>query len=60
LLHLAVPHYERVLEMAEKERESDSGRGEVARAAYNLSVIYTTGGSAQAARALYEKWLVVE
>ncbi|KAN0063114.1 transcription factor TFIIIC subunit tfc4 [Thecaphora frezii] len=74
LLHLAIPHYERVLELASDSSRNADGGGECARqgreakigfemqreAAYNLALIYTLNGSAHLARELYRTWLVVE
>ncbi|ESK86429.1 TPR-like protein [Moniliophthora roreri MCA 2997] len=55
---LAVKHYERVLEMAEKDVESQDQTSSLAKeAAYNLSLIYVTTGAAPLAQALYRKWL---
>ncbi|KAG8882395.1 transcription factor TFIIIC subunit tfc4 [Tulasnella sp. 331] len=58
LFSLAIKHYERVLDEAEKEDVShDAGPGLAKEAAYNLVLIYgTTGGSARA-RQLARKWL---
>uniref|UniRef100_A0A0W0FVB0 Uncharacterized protein n=2 Tax=Moniliophthora roreri TaxID=221103 RepID=A0A0W0FVB0_MONRR len=55
---LAVKHYERVLEMAERDAENQSQTSSLAKeAAYNLSLIYVTTGAAPLAQALYRKWL---
>lgn len=69
LLHLAIPRYEKVLEMHEeveyeanalgvegKDREAESFAAE---AAYALSTILAVSGSVADARRLREKWLVL-
>ena len=57
LVHLAVPRYRRVLELA----TADPGPGfDMSReAAYNLALIYTASESPELAAQLYDEWLVV-
>ncbi|KAK0551585.1 transcription factor TFIIIC subunit tfc4 [Tilletia horrida] len=68
LVQQAVYHYERVLKLANEEKEAESsangGRGGggfwmAKEAAFNLSLIFVAGGSPSMARELYERWLVV-
>ncbi|WFD30193.1 hypothetical protein MSPP1_001210 [Malassezia sp. CBS 17886] len=59
LLHLAVPRYQRVLELAEKGASPGLGYAMTREAAYNLSLIYAGSGSPRLARTLYRRWLLV-
>ncbi|CDO69335.1 hypothetical protein BN946_scf184746.g16 [Trametes cinnabarina] len=55
---LAVRHYQRVLDAAEARPKTDGEDCGLAReAAYNLSLIYVSTGSAPLAEALYRRWL---
>ncbi|EEB96623.1 hypothetical protein MPER_04213, partial [Moniliophthora perniciosa FA553] len=56
LYSLAVKHYKRVLEMAEKDVGNQNGTFSL-EAAYNLSLICVTTGAAPLAQALYRKLL---
>ncbi|EPQ28789.1 uncharacterized protein PFL1_03592 [Pseudozyma flocculosa PF-1] len=75
LLHLAVPHYERVLALASASRDrrringGGSGSDDEApavgfamhrEAAFNLSLIYTLNGSPHLAQELHRQWLTIE
>ena len=58
----AAKHYERVLELAEKETAAEraSSQCNLAReAAYNLSLIYVTTGAVPLAETLYRRWLFI-
>ena len=59
LLHLAVPRYQRVLELAKDNKDAGRGFDMAREAAYNLGLIYPTSGSPHLARELYRTWLVV-
>ncbi|TID14027.1 Tetratricopeptide-like helical [Venturia nashicola] len=73
LLHLAVPKYERCLELSGRVRQeqqdvrNDSGDGGemayiedfAADAAFGLQLIFSTGGDFRGARKITEKWLVL-
>jgi general transcription factor 3C polypeptide 3 (transcription factor C subunit 4) len=60
LTHLAVPYYERVLEISEKWEKRGGLEGDIKwEAAYNLQLIYFTSGNEAAAREVAEKWLVI-
>ncbi|KAI9512391.1 TPR-like protein [Russula earlei] len=57
---LAVKHYERVLEIAEKKAGIDTDDVGLAReAAYNLSIIFVTTGANALAEDLYRRWLTL-
>lgn len=57
---LAVKHYERVLEIAEKKTKTDPNDIGLAReAAYNLSIIFVTTGAIGLAEDLYRRWLTL-
>ncbi|KAF5345552.1 hypothetical protein D9758_012000 [Tetrapyrgos nigripes] len=51
----AVKHYERVLQMAEKQQHVAENLAR--EAAYNLSIIYVTTGAVPLAEQLYRRWL---
>ncbi|KAG2139828.1 uncharacterized protein EDB93DRAFT_1241934 [Suillus bovinus] len=53
----AVSHYERVLEIAEKQGNEYASVAK--EAAYNLSLIYVTTGAVPLADALYRRWLSI-
>ncbi|KAG2040882.1 TPR-like protein [Suillus americanus] len=54
----AVSHYERVLEIAEKQG-SEQYASVAKEAAYNLSLIYVTTGAVPLADELYKRWLSI-
>ncbi|KAG7095406.1 hypothetical protein E1B28_006157 [Marasmius oreades] len=57
---LAAKHYQRVLDMAEKEPGNEDENVSVTReAAYNLALIYVTTGAAPLADELYRRWLSI-
>jgi len=57
---LAVKHYERVLEIAEKKiRTNPDDVGLAREAAYNLSIIFVTTGANTFADDLYRRWLTL-
>ncbi|KAI0269808.1 TPR-like protein [Gloeopeniophorella convolvens] len=57
---LAVKHYERVLEMAEKRTKTNPDDvGMAKEAAYNLSLIFVTTGATPLAENLYRRWLTI-
>jgi len=57
---LAVKHYERVLEIAERRTRNNSDDVGLAReAAYNLSLIFVTTGANALAEDLYRRWLTL-
>ncbi|KAH9997918.1 TPR-like protein [Russula vinacea] len=57
---LAVKHYERVLDIAEKKtRTNPEDVGLAREAAYNLSIIYVTTGASALAEDLYRRWLTL-
>ncbi|KAH9969571.1 TPR-like protein [Russula dissimulans] len=57
---LAVKHYERVLEIAEKRtRTKPDDVGLAREAAYNLSIIFVTTGANTLADDLYRRWLTL-
>lgn len=59
LAHLAIPHYRRVLEMAEKCEKPAQGFCMAREAAFNLALLYASAGSPHESQALYRRWLVV-
>jgi general transcription factor 3C polypeptide 3 (transcription factor C subunit 4) len=62
LLHLAIPFYERCLELSEevrKEAKGESLEDFAIEAAYNLQQFWANSGELQKARAIGERWLVI-
>jgi len=57
---LAVKHYERVLEIADRRtRTNPDDIGLSREAAYNLSIIFVTTGANALAEDLYRRWLTL-
>lgn len=59
LTHLAIPRYQRVLNMAETSTTPAHGFCMAREAAFNLALLYASAGSPHLAQALYRRWLVV-
>ncbi|KAF8319099.1 TPR-like protein [Clavulina sp. PMI_390] len=62
ILNLAQKHYEKALNIVTRRLENDpecKNNGCAREAAYNLSLIYVTSGSAKLAQKLYRQWLTV-
>jgi len=56
LTHLAIPYYERVLQISEENTIDGDLKWE---AAYNLQMIYMTSGNAKLAADVTERYLVI-
>ncbi|KDN52633.1 TPR-like protein [Tilletiaria anomala UBC 951] len=60
LAHLAIPHYERCLELHDQHQGSNEQPFDVTReAAFNLANLYTTTGGSRRAMHLYRRYLTV-
>ena len=57
LIHLAIPYYERCLELSEKVKEEASQQDFAVEAAYSLRGFYMQSGSSVTARNITETWL---
>jgi len=60
LAHLAIPYYQRCLEISDTWADKGGVTGDLKwEAAYMLQMIYVTSGNTKEARMITEKWLVL-